>query len=53
MDDDLEAVAVKIAATSEREYSVGWKAYVNGSRRPDTYWAAVGWDEARYASEAC
>jgi len=53
MDDDLEAVAVKLAATKEREYSYGWKAYVNGAKRPATYWAAVGWDEAKHADQAC
>jgi hypothetical protein len=53
MDDDLEAVAVKLAATKEREYQYGWRAYVNGAKRPATHWAAVGWDEARHADQAC
>ncbi|NBW19442.1 MAG: hypothetical protein EBR82_66855 [Caulobacteraceae bacterium] len=53
MDDDLEAVAVKLAATKEREYTHGWRAYVNGAKRPTTHWAAVGWDEAQYADQAC
>jgi hypothetical protein len=53
MDDDLEAVAVKLAATKEREYQHGWRAYVNGAKRPATHWAAVGWDEARHADQAC
>jgi hypothetical protein len=53
MDDDLEAVAVKLAATKEREYTYGWRAYVNGAKRPKTYWAAVGWDEAKHADQAC
>ncbi|NBW21370.1 MAG: hypothetical protein EBR82_76775 [Caulobacteraceae bacterium] len=53
MDDDLEAVAVKAAATNEREYGYGWKAYVNGAARPTTRWAGIGWDEAQHAAEAC
>ncbi|NBW20410.1 MAG: hypothetical protein EBR82_71825, partial [Caulobacteraceae bacterium] len=53
MDDDLEAVAVKTAATKEREYTHGWKAYVNGAARPTTQWARIGWDEAQHAAESC
>ena len=53
MDDDLEAVAVKLAATNEREYTHGWRAYVNGATRPTTRWARIGWDEAQYAHQAC
>jgi hypothetical protein len=53
MDNDMEAVAVKAAPTNEREYTHGWKAYVNGAARPTTRWAAVGWDEAKHAAEAC
>lgn len=49
---DDESAEVRLATTKEREYQVGWQAYVAGRQRPGTYWAAVGWDEAKYASEA-
>ena len=37
---------VKVAMTREREYTEGWRAYVNGRPRPTTTWASIGWLDA-------
>lgn len=50
MDDEMRA---KSAQMPDREYAAGWRAYVNGSGRPGTHFAAKGWDDAQYADQAC
>ncbi|NBW11763.1 MAG: hypothetical protein EBR82_27400 [Caulobacteraceae bacterium] len=50
LDDEIRA---KAAQMPDREYAAGWRAYVAGSERPTTHFAAKGWNEARYAAEDC
>jgi hypothetical protein len=49
--DPDESDAVRVMLTKEREYTHGWRSFVEGKRKPDTEWAARGWLEAEYAYE--
>lgn len=48
---DLEAA--RLAMMMERSYTVGWRAYLAGRKRPTLAACAVGWEDARHAHEVC
>lgn len=48
---DAEERYCRVVQTKDREYSAGWRAYVNGQPCPSTPVAADGWREAEYADQ--
>jgi len=48
---DLEAA--RMAMSRERAYTLGWRAYLAGRKRPTLADAGRGYDDARHAHEVC
>lgn len=48
---DLEAA--RLAMSRERAYTLGWRAYLAGRKRPTLADAGRGYDDAKHAHEVC